>query len=160
MLPPPDDVTRQVKQLRIIWFALMLGVANYSLVVWALLRFARLGPQIDIAPTMQTYAAVIIILILPLARIARNKVSATPPNASEAEVRQKWAAGFITGAAVREAVGIAGITLAFLTASIPLGLGFAAASIGSQLLAPPWEHELRIRLRRISGGSGQTGGWS
>ena len=149
-----DEVTRRTKSLRTLWYAMMMGVALYSGVVWFLLRTRTFG-GIDLPQIAQTYAAVIIILALPLARVVRNKVDTLPQHATADQVMGKWVSGWIAGQAIREGVGIAGVTLALLTGSIPTGLGFAAASVGSMLLAPPWESELRVRLRNAGFDPGQ-----
>lgn len=142
----PDEITRRTRTLRIIWYAMMIGVALYSGVVWFLLRTSTFA-GIDIPQIVRTSAAVVIVLCVPLARLVRNKVQAVPRGSTADLLISKWVAGWIVGQAIREIVGIAGITLALLTGSIQMGLAFAAASVGSMLLAPPWESELRIRLR-------------
>lgn len=146
----PDEVSGRIQQLRVVWVALLMSVAAFAGVVGFILRRGGLDVGQSIPREVLTYGAVVIVLIIPLARIAQRKVEAVPPRATADEVARRWQAGWIVGQALREAVGIVGLTLALLAGSIPWVWGFAAASLGSMLLAPPWEHELRVRLRRAT----------
>jgi len=146
----PDELSGRIRQLRVVWFALMMSVAAFAGVAGFLLRSGGLEVGQTLSRGALTYGAVVTVLILPLAQIVRRKVQATPPRAAAEEVARRWQAGWIVGQALREVVGILGLTLALLAGSITWVWAFAAASLGSMLLSPPWEHELRIRLRRTA----------
>ena len=146
----PDEVSGQIRQLRIVWFALMMSIAAFAGVAGFLLRSGGLEIGQTLPRAALTYGAIVTVLILPLAQIVRRKVQAAPPRAAAEEVARRWQAGWIVGQALREVVGILGLTLALLAGSITWVWAFALASLGSMLLSPPWEHELRARLRRAT----------
>jgi hypothetical protein len=149
----PDELSGRIRQLRIVWFALMMSIAAFAGVVWFLLRSNGLELGQTLSRDALTYGAIVTVLILPLAQIVRRKVQAVPPQATADEVTRRWQAGWIVGQALREVVGILGLTLALLAGSITWVWAFAAASLGSMLFSPPWEHELRSRLRRSAADS-------
>ena len=146
----PDELSERIRQLRIVWFALMMSVAAFAGVVWFLLRSDGLELGHTLSRGALTYGAIVTVMILPLAQIVRRKVQAVPPRATAEEVTRRWRAGWIVGQALREVVGILGLTLALLAGSITWVWAFAAASLVSMLLSPPWEHELRTRLHRAA----------
>ena len=146
----PDELSERIRQLRIVWFALMMSVAVFASGVGFLLRSDGLELGQTLSRGVLTYGAIVVVLILPLAQIVRRKVQAVPPRATAEEVVRRWQTGWIVGQALREVVGILGLTLALLAGSITWVWAFAAASLVSMLLSPPWEHELRTRLRRAA----------
>ena len=146
----PDELSGRIRRLRVVWFALMMIVAAFATVVGFLLRSDWVGFGQTLSRGTLTYGAIVTALILPLAQIARRKIQAVPPQATPEEVTRRWQAGWLVGQALREVVGILGLTLALLAGSIPWVWAFAAASLGSMMLSPPWEHELRIRLRQVA----------
>ena len=146
----PDELSVRIRQLRVVWFALMMIVAAFAGVAAFLLRSGGLEVGWTLSRAELTYGAVVTVLILPLAQIVRRKIQAVPPRATAEVVARRWQAGWIVGQALREVVGIVGLTLALLAGSITWVWAFAAASLVSTLLSPPWEHELRTSLRRVS----------
>jgi len=146
----PDELSKRIRQLRIVWFALMMSVAVLASGVGFLIRSDGLELGQTVSRGTLIYGAIVTVLILPLAQIIRRKVQAVPPRATPEEVVRRWQTGWIVGQALREVVGILGLTLALLAGSITWVWAFAAASLVSMLLSPPWEHDLRIRLRRAA----------
>ena len=146
----PDELSERIRQLRIVWFALMMSVAVLASGVGFLIRSDGLELGQTVSRGTLIYGAIVTVLILPLAQIIRRKVQAVPPRATAEEVARRWQTGWIVGQALREVVGILGLTLALLAGSITWVWAFAAASLVSMLLSPPWEHDLRIRLRRAA----------
>jgi hypothetical protein len=144
----PDEMSGRIRQLRIVWFALLMSIAAFAGVAGFLLRSGGLAVGQTLSRGALTYGAVVTVLILPLAQIVRRKIQAVPPSAGGEEVARRWQAGWIVGQALRGVVGVLGLTIALLSGSITWVWAFAAASLVSMLLSPPWEHELRIRVRR------------
>jgi len=146
----PDELNERIRQLRIVWFALMMSVAVFASGVGFLIRSDGLELGQTVSRGTLIYGAIVTVLILPLAQIIRRKVQAVPPRATPEEVVRRWQTGWIVGQALREVVGILGLTIALLAGSITWVWAFAAASLVSMFLSPPWEHEIRTRLRRAT----------
>ena len=147
----PDEITAITRRLRVIWLALLLIVVIFAGAVRYMLHSGGLSGAPTFSRAGLTYIAVMVALALLSAPLLRRKVEAVPPGATAVQVVQRWQAGWIVGQAVKEAVGMVGLVIGLLARSPAWALGFAIASVGSMLLTPPWEHELRLRLRRITG---------
>lgn len=156
MLNPLDPIAVRVKRLRIIWFALLLGVASFYLVVWFILKGGRdqLPPPMD--PSYLIALGVLFLIPLLVSPFVRRKVEATPRDASEEAIADRWQAGWVIGQALKEATGIGGLVLALLAGSTAYAFAFTVASVLSMLMTPPWEHELRLRIHRATGTAGTS----
>ena len=144
----PDELSERIRRLRIVWFALMASVATLTGVAGFVIRSGGLGLGQPLSRGTLLYGAVVTVLILPLAQLVRRKIQAAPPQSTSEEVARRWHTGWIVGQALRELVGILGLTLAVLAGSTSWVWAFAAASLVSMLLSAPWEHELRTHVRR------------
>lgn len=65
------------------------------------------------------------------------------------EVLQGWTQGHIVAMAMREGMGLAGITLALVAGSVPWIVGFGSVSLAAIALGWPRRSELEERVRRI-----------
>lgn len=144
----PDAITARVRPLRIIWFALMMGVALFFLVVWFLLKQRLLQPPQGLSPSLLGALAIGVALLLPLAPVVRRRTERYPRTAGPDEIARKWQAGWIVGQALKEAVGILGLVLSLLAGATTWAFAFALVSIVSMAMTPPWDHELRLRIHR------------
>ena len=145
----PDEIGARVKRLRVIWLALLFGVATFYLVVWFILK--RGGLEGASRPPGLLPAAAIVALALLFAPLIRRRLEAFRRGASADEIARRWELGWIVGQTIKEGVGIAGLVIALLAGSTAWALGFAIASIGSMFMTPPWEHEVRLRIHRATG---------
>ncbi|HCR04161.1 MAG TPA: hypothetical protein DIU18_03110, partial [Gemmatimonadetes bacterium] len=75
----PDELSKRIRQLRIVWFALMMSVAVFASGVGFLIRSDGLGLGQAVSRGTLIYGAIVTVLILPLAQIIRRKVQAVPP---------------------------------------------------------------------------------
>jgi len=64
------------------------------------------------------------------------------------EVLQGWSQGHVVAMAMREGMGLTGITLALVAGSVPWIVGFGAVSLATILLGWPRRSELEERVRR------------
>jgi hypothetical protein len=146
----PQDLSARVKPLKMIWFALMMGVATFYLVVWFLIK-QEVVPARPMPPSFLLALGVIFLVPMLLSPFLRRRLETTPRGASEEEIARRWQAGWIAGQALKEATGIGGLVLALLAGSTAWALGFTVASVLSMMMTPPWETDLR---RRIQSGTG------
>ena len=144
-----DQIRAIVKRLRLLWGAMLLSVAVFATVVWILLRRGGIGRPLN--PTMLATLGMIVALALLLAPIVRRQIDRAPRGAGADEIARRWQTAWVIGQALKEAVGIAGLVIGLLAGSSAWALGFAIASLGSMVMTPPWEHELRVRIHRGTG---------
>jgi hypothetical protein len=144
-----DQIRAVVKRLRILWAGMLMGVVTFAIVVWILIRRGGIGRPMDSG--MMATLAVIVALVLLVAPLVRRRLETTRRGASPAEIAQRWQVAWIVGQGIKEGVGIAGLVIGLLAGSTAWALGFAAASLGSMIMTPPWEHELRLRIHRSTG---------
>jgi hypothetical protein len=150
----PQDLTARVRPLKLIWFALMFGIATFYIVVWFLIKTEAVAAR-PMAPTFLMALGVIFLVPLLLAPFVRRQLETTPRGASEEEVARRWQAGWVVGQALKEATGLGGLVLALVAGSTAWALGFTIASVLSMMMTPPWETDLRRRIQRATG-SGAT----
>jgi hypothetical protein len=144
-----DQIRAVVKRLRIVWGAMLMSLAVFATVVWILLRRGGIGRPLE--PTMMATLGVIVALAMLLAPIVRRQLEKAPRGAGPNQIAQRWQVGWLVGQALKEGVGIVGLVVGLLAGSSAWALGFAVASLGSMIMTPPWEHELRIRIHRATG---------
>lgn len=147
----PDAISAVVRRLRVIWLALLMSVATLNAVVWFLLRSRAVSVASPLPPSTLTMLGVIVALTLVLAPYVRKRVEAAPSNATAEQIVSRWQTGWIVGQAMKEGVGIAGLAIAMLAGTTTWAWAFAIASLGSMILTPPWEHEVRRRVQHATG---------
>jgi hypothetical protein len=146
-----DQIRSLVKRLRILWGAMLLSVATFTGVVWVILRRGGIGRPLD--PNLLALLGVVVALALLLAPFVRRRLETASRGAGPDQIAQRWQIGWIVGQAIKEGVGLAGVVIGLLAGSTAWTLGFAVASLGSMIMTPPWEHELRLRIHRATGGA-------
>jgi hypothetical protein len=151
----PDEITARVRRLRVVWAAMLMSVALFTAVVWYLIARGGVRGAPDLDPVLLGTLAVIVALGLLIAPMVRRRLEAIPRVALNDEIVRRWEHGWLVSQAIKEGVGLAGLVIALLAGSPSWALGFAVASLGSMVMTPPWEHELRLRLHRAdpSGGA-------
>lgn len=142
----PDAITARVKRLRVIWIALLFSVAAFYLVVWFILKSR--GPSSGSLPPGLVPAAALVALALLAAPLVRRRLDRPSRTAGPDEIVRRWGLGWLVGQTIKEAVGLIGLVIALLAGSTAWALGFTIASIGSMIMTPPWEHEVRLRIHR------------
>jgi hypothetical protein len=144
----PDEITQRIRRLRLLWGALLFSVAAFFVVVWLVLGKGGLEISKRLDPTLLGTLAVIVALGLLVAPLVRRRIEKAPRTAISDEIARRWETGWLVGQTIKEGVGLAGLVIALLAGATSWALGFAVASLGSMIMTPPWEHELRIRLHR------------
>jgi hypothetical protein len=147
---PTESIAARVRPLKIIWFALMFGIASFYLVVWFAIKREVVTPT-QLSPSFLAALGVIFLVPLLLAPYVRRRLETAPRGASEEEIARRWQTGWIVGQALKEATGLGGLALALVAGSAAWALGFTVASVLSMIMTPPWESDL---LRRIQRGTG------
>jgi F0F1-type ATP synthase membrane subunit c/vacuolar-type H+-ATPase subunit K len=150
MLNPTESIAARVKPLKIIWFALMVGIASFYLVVWFAIKGEYVTP-VQLPVSLLAALGVIFLVPLLLAPYVRRRLETAPRGAGEEEITRRWQTGWIVGQALKESTGLGGLVLAMMAGSTTWALGFTVASVLSMIMTPPWESDL---LRRIQRGTG------
>jgi hypothetical protein len=144
-----DEITALVKRLRLLWGAMLLSVVVFAAVVWILLRRGGIGRPQD--PTLLGTLGIVVAGALLLAPFLRRRIETPRRGASPGQIAQRWQIGWIVGQSLKEAVGLVGLVIGLLAGSTTWAIGFAVASLGSMIMTPPWEHEIRLRIHRATG---------
>jgi len=90
----------------------------------------------------------ITLLALPIAAPFVGSKIADAAGDTADEVLQGWSQGHIVAMAMREGMGLAGITLSLVAGSVPWIVGFGAVSLAAILLGWPRRSELEEQVRR------------
>ena len=96
----PDEIGTRVKRLRVIWLALLFGVATFYLVVWFILK--RGGLEGASRPPGLLPAAAIVAIALLFAPLVRRRLEAFRRGASADEIARRWELGWIVGQTIKE----------------------------------------------------------
>jgi hypothetical protein len=143
-----EEINKRVRPLRTIWLAMVAGVVLFTGVILYLIRAGAVAP----IPLLRSGAGQTIAIVLVIGIIGapwvRKIVEKTPPSATRSQVASRWAAGWVVGQAIKEAIGLTGVLLALFVGASSWAMAFGIASAASMLMTPPWEAELRHRLQR------------
>ena len=144
-----DRVRSQERIVRVVAAAMLLGVVFFGAIAYFLSRSGQWQGMDQAVGRVLVYAGLGVsavgLLGAPMLGVRlRNSQSRLP----EDEVVQRYAASVIVPQAVREGVGLVGVVTGLLAGSPNWILIFAAASIGSQIMAFPRSGDLAEQLRR------------
>jgi hypothetical protein len=142
-------IRQQERIAQVVSWALISGVATLGTIAYFLVRSNAWQPMNDAMASVILYAGIGVtsvgLLTAPVlgARL-RHSLRALP----EDEVIQRYASSIIVPQAIREGVGIMGVTAGTLAGASSWILIFAAASVASQVIAFPRTGDLGARLGR------------
>lgn len=135
------------RQLLLITGAMVAGTVIFAGVVVSL-RWgeAPAGPM-DGSDMMRLGAAGFGVLMLVMAQVVSPLLARTPPGAGPGQAAARIQSGVIVGQGLREAAGLAGGIVGFLTGDLLLMGALVAAGAVTMLLGVPSLEDLRRRLR-------------
>ena len=151
-----EDIVRRVRPLRTIWLAAIAGMVLFTVVVMYLIRSGTVRP-VGLPYGVAVYTGIALAAGLFIAPFVRRRIEKTPSFATRSEVARRWQTGWLVGQAIKEAVGLAGLVLALLIGASTWAFAFGVASSLSMLMTPPWEMQLRDRMRGVQPDTGQPG---
>lgn len=141
------DPTALRRQLLLITGAMVAGTVVFAGVVVSLrMGEAPPGPM-EGADMIRLGAAAFGVLVLVTAQVVSPLLARTPPGAGPAQAAARIQSGVIVGQGLREAAGLAGGIVGFLTGDLLLMGALVAAGAVTMLLGVPSLDELRRRLR-------------
>lgn len=144
---PSSEVDQTARTVTILAGAFAASVLAFAVVAAVLVAsgvFSEGSPAIlELLPIIG-----VTLLALPVAApvVGRKIIEAAGDTVDE--VLQGWTQGHIVAMAMREGMGLAGITLALVAGSVPWIVGFGAVSLAAILLGWPRRTELEERVRR------------
>lgn len=133
-----------MKELTLIWAALVGGVVLYTAVIGGLLYTGTLEMS-AFDPALLNYVAAAVIVYMMVAVFARRTMVAQIPDHAPAEDRvQRYRIVTIVALAMMETGGLAVITMAMLAGSATWVIAGGAAAAGTMFMARPSKREIGL----------------
>ena len=154
-----QQIESTVRTTRLIWLALMAGVATYAGVTWYLTsaRVMALGGA-GVPRVLLWVALGYMIASIAAAPVVEQAVRKNATTRTPAEIARAWSTEKIVGLAIKEGAGLLGITVALLMGSGTWAVLFGAAAVGSMFLAAPEKADLTARAYTGQGEGSSTPG--
>jgi len=142
MKRPSQAVEDHLRQLSIICFAILSGVALFAGVVWYLVNVAGFSPSTNL-PAMLPLLANILALVIILKALFLPRFRPPPGPGAPEEAMLGWhKTNTIIGFALREAAAFIALMAVLLTGEQTGGFAMAALAVVSMVLAWPKAEQL------------------
>jgi hypothetical protein len=142
-----QQIESTIRTTRLIWLALMAGVAAYAGVTWYLTSTNDMALGGAGIPRVLLWIALgYMIASIAAAPVVEQAVWKNATAGTHAEIARAWSTEKIVGLAIREGAGLLGITVALLMGSGTWAVLFGAAAVGSIFLAAPERADLTARI--------------
>jgi hypothetical protein len=141
-----QQIESAVRTTRLIWLALMAGVAAYAGVTWYLTSTTDTALGSAGVPRVLLWVALgYMIASIAAAPVVEQAVRKNATTGTRTEIARAWSTEKIVGLAIREGAGLLGITVALLMGSGTWAILFETAAVGSMFLAAPEKADLAAR---------------
>jgi hypothetical protein len=135
-------VAERGRQLRIVWLAMCVGVATYTVVIFALVSAGTLALGVLDKSIVNVVASGVIVYMAAGLAVRRAMIARIPAGADpQARLAKYWTAT-IVALALMESGGLIVITLGMLASSPTWILAGGGAALGMMLLARPGQSEI------------------
>lgn len=134
------------RQLLLVTGAMVAGTVIFAGVVASLRWGGAGGSAADGSVLLRLGAAVFGVVALATAQVVSPLLSRTPPGASADQAAARIQSGVLVGQGLREAAGLAGGIVGFLTGDLLLMGALVAAGAVTMALGVPSLDEMRRRL--------------
>lgn len=133
-----------LKRIRIIWLALVVGVATYTMLIWGLSTFGGMGGNVLPPQVMSVGGPVAIAMMAGALVLRRTLVSRISHDLPAEERVAQYSAASLVGLAIVESAGLFVITLGLMSGATPWILAGGGAAALLMVTARPRESEIGL----------------
>lgn len=141
------EVDEAVQKLTILVAPLLAGVLIYTILAAYLVASGTFAAENQAIMEFLPFVAVGLAPLLVAAPFVSKKILDSADRTAAATLRA-WRTAHITAMAMREGLGLAGVTLGLLAGSVPWIVGLGTASLAAMALGWPRRLDLEERLRK------------